>query len=80
MSEIIEKDGFVYGFVYKYDEHGNLIEEINPNGLVYKFKYDERGNRIEYTSPYNITYYYTYDEDGNCIEFITQDETIKVGY
>ena len=49
-----------------YDDFGNLIETIDPDGNTTSYTYDERGLKLSSTdSAGNITY--TYDQHGNLI-------------
>ena len=51
--------------VYEYDERGNLISEIHPDGFKTTYEYDERNNNIATTFPSGNKITYEYDDKGN---------------
>ena len=56
--------------VYEYDERGNLISEIHPDGFKTTYEYDEKNNKIAATFPSGT---YEYDERGNQIAITSSD-------
>lgn len=52
-----------YDKQYTYDVNGNITEEIDGNGNVWKYEYDERGNLTVMTNPAHQSAFYTYSQD-----------------
>lgn len=59
--------------VYEYDERGNLISEIHPDGFKTTYEYDEKNNKIAATFPSGNKITYEYDERGNQIAITSSD-------
>lgn len=77
---IEEKDGSSIKVSLKYDEKGNLLEEIfhrKEGQEKFSYKYDQKGNRIEHTA-YDIKYSYQYNDKGQVIEENIHDEMDKI--
>lgn len=51
--------------VRSYDEDGNVLKEIHPDGAVETFTYDADGNQTSRTDGLGRTTTYTYDQRGN---------------
>ena len=52
-----------------YDDNGNLIRQVLPNGTSYAYKYDARGNLLGETDPLGNTTNFTYDTDNNLTSY-----------
>ena len=69
-KSIYDKDkNHCYTHYYQYDDHGNIVEENNPNGEITKYTYDHLDQctkKIENAKGLITTY--TYDPSGNLIE------------
>jgi RHS repeat-associated protein len=50
-----------------YDDTGNLIEKIDPNGNAVSFAYDELNRLVETTQPGSIVTSYGYDDHSNLV-------------
>ena len=81
-------ESYAHEFIeYKYDDKGNMIEEIekNRNGTIInsrEYKYDEKGNMIESIKKNGeiIEFFeYKYDDKGSVVEAIGSDPREKNG-
>ncbi|QTN25657.1 RHS repeat protein [Rhizobacter sp. AJA081-3] len=62
----------------KYDKHGQLLESVDPNGVVSSFSYDLRQRLLSSTTGGQTTTY-TYDPAGQ-LKRITRPDASYVGY
>jgi YD repeat-containing protein len=54
----------------QYDDHGNVIKKIYPNGDIYQWEYDDRENVIKKIDLDGNVSQYEYDDRGNKIKEI----------
>lgn len=59
-----------------FDDRGNCIRKIEPNGNIYQYEYDSKGNKIKYKDTSGYIYQYKYDDRGNMIKKIGPDGDI----
>src|SRR5512147_1442473 len=62
----------------EYDERGNLIKVISPNGYELRYEYDERGNLTKkiYPNGNEYKYEYLFDDMGVLTEIKQNGKTI----
>jgi RHS repeat-associated protein len=62
-------NNYCYSKEWKYDTHGNVIQEIDPLGQISLFQYDQNNNRIYQQTP-NSAFYtlYSYDYANRLIQ------------
>ena len=53
--------------LYRYDEHGNVLEQVNPDGGILRFSYDVHGNMLFQEDALGRKTYWTYDENGRML-------------
>ena len=67
---------------FEFDEHGNAIKCIMPNGEIYtnsyKYSYDDNGRIIHCIDLYGKETWYKYDDNGNLIHYKSNtDDYVK---
>lgn len=66
---------------FEYDDKGNKVREIYPDGDVREYKYNDKGNKIKEIFPDGSIYEREYDADGNLVREIHPDgDIIKLEY
>ena len=61
---------------FEYDDRGNKIKEINPNGSSWQYEYDDHGNMIKKIFPNRRSWQWEYDDHENKIKEINPDGDI----
>ncbi len=56
--------------ICEYNDKGNMIREIYPDGETIQFEYDDKGNMTKKIYPLGYFYQYEYDENNNKIREI----------
>ena len=57
-------------FTYDYDQAGNLVRAVDPEGNASAYTYDSRGNQLSFTDPLGNTGRNEYDAAGNLLAAI----------
>ena len=65
--------------VYEYDDRGNKISWITPDGYKLNYEYDDHGNKISATDSDGRKVTYEYDDRGNKIS-VTYPDGYKLNY
>jgi RHS repeat-associated protein len=67
--EITLRSGEPFVFArFRYDDRGDLIEALDPEGHATRFAYDDEHRMIEKHHPTGLRFHYRYDVAGRCVE------------
>lgn len=60
---------------YSYDDAGNLVAAIDPQGHAMRFEYDDEHRLVRRSEPGGLVACFRYDDVGRCVEsFCTRDD------
>jgi YD repeat-containing protein len=60
----------------KFDDKGNIIKKIFPNGNIHRYEHDLKGNIIKEIFPDGYVYQYEYDSLGNMVKRIFPNDKV----